>query len=258
MTLDFAAAADMAGKIGVVTGGSRGIGRASAEALARGGATVVVVARTAGGLDALKDELADAEGSIMPLVTDLGSPDALAEIGDRVAAMAGDRLDFLVNNAGVMPAGPISSYSADDWDAALGVNLRAVGMTSAALLPALRRGRFPSIVNVSSIHTLVGMPGRSVYAASKGGVAALSKQMAVELAPDGVRVNAVLPGAIRTSMNEAMFASEDFRTRVESSIPLRRIGDPIDVARAIYFLCSEASSYITGHALVVDGGRTSA
>jgi NAD(P)-dependent dehydrogenase (short-subunit alcohol dehydrogenase family) len=258
MALDFAPAADMAGKIGVVTGGSRGIGRATAEVLARGGATVVVVARTGSGLDALKDELAGAEGAIVPLVTDISSRDALAEIGDRVAALVGDRLDFLVNNAGVMPAGPISSYSADDWDAALGVNLRAVGMTSAALLPALHRGRPASIVNVASIHTLIGMPGRSVYAASKGGVAALSKQMAVELAADGVRVNAVLPGAIRTSMNEAIFASDDFRTRVESSIPLRRIGDPVDVARAIYFLCSQAASYITGHALVVDGGRTSA
>ncbi|MTD54015.1 SDR family NAD(P)-dependent oxidoreductase [Amycolatopsis pithecellobii] len=258
MTSDFAAAADMAGKIGVVTGASRGIGRTTTEVLVRGGATVVVVARTGSDLDALKDELADARGAVAPLITDIGSRDAFEDLGARVAALVGDRLDFLVNNAGVLPAGPIESYSAGDWDEALGINVRAVGMTSAALLPALRRSRSASIVNVSSIHALIGMPGRSVYAAGKGGVAALSKQLAIELAADGVRVNAVLPGAIRTSMNEAIFASDEFRARVESAIPLRRIGDPIDVARAIYFLCSEASSYVTGHALVVDGGHTSA
>jgi 7-alpha-hydroxysteroid dehydrogenase len=246
----------LASRRGVVTGASRGIGRATVTLLVQAGATVVSVARSQVELDELRDSLEGARGKVVPVVADLSSPASFAPLAAAVSDAFDGGLDFLVNNAGMLPAGALETQSAESWDDTLALNVRAVGLATAALTELLRQGVEPAIVNIASIHALLGMPGRSVYGASKGAVVALTKQLAVELAADGIRVNAVCPGAIRTSMNEAIFADDAFRARVEGSIPLRRIGDPHDVAVAIAFLSSRASSYITGQALVVDGGRT--
>lgn len=256
MTFDLEEQFGFPGRTGVVTGASRGIGRATTEQLVRSGATVIAVARGVEDLDSLQDELADAAGVLHPLSVDLLDVDAPAVIRAAVAERTGDRLDFLVNNAGVLSSGPVESYTIADWDTTLAVNLRSVAMVAGSLRGALGAGDQASIVNITSIQAVVGMAGRSLYSASKGGVDALTRQLAIELAPDGIRVNAVCPGPIRTELSEKIFADHEFRKRVESSIPLGRIGTPEDIALSIAFLASKASSYMTGHVLVVDGGRT--
>lgn len=256
MTLDIDAIYGFAGRVGVVTGASRGIGRATTEFLVHGGATVVAVARSAADLTSLEAALSGARGTVHTLAVDLVDPDAPADIRNSVVERIGPRLDFLVNNAGVLSSGPVHTYTVADWDETLAINLRAVATVSGALREILAAGDLPGVVNITSVQAVVGMAGRSLYAASKGGVDALTRQLAVEFAPDGIRVNAVCPGPIRTALSEPLFADDEFRTRVERSIPLGRIGTPDDIALAIGFLCSRAASYVTGHALVVDGGRT--
>lgn len=256
MTFDIDAMYGFAGRVGVVTGASRGIGRATAELLVHGGATVVAVGRSAADLASLQASVNGARGAVHTVAIDLVDPDAPAAIHNAVVERLGARLDFLVNSAGVLSSGPVDSYTVADWDRTLATNLRAVATVSGALREILAAGDLPSVVNITSIQAVVGMAGRSLYAASKGGVDALTRQLAVEFAPDGIRVNAVCPGPIRTALSEPLFADDEFRTRVERSIPLGRIGTPDDVALAIGFLSSRAASYMTGHALVVDGGRT--
>jgi len=235
--------ASLEGKTALVTGASRGIGRAIALELARAGATVVVGYRS--GRD---------EGEA--LAAEIGGRAVQADVsqqGDaaRLVQEAGD-LDILVNNAGLTRDGVLARMSDEDWRAVIETNLSSVFYTCRAVTRGMMKRRSGSIVNVSSIVGVRGNWGQSNYAASKAGIIGFTKSLAQELGSRNVRANVVAPGYVKTQLTEVI--PEDAKTKMLDLTPLGRFGDPEDVAGAVRFLCSEEASFITGGVLLVDGG----
>jgi 3-oxoacyl-[acyl-carrier protein] reductase len=235
--------ASLEGKRALVTGASKGIGRAIAEELARAGADVVVGYRTgAEEAEALAQEVA---GSAVQ--ADVSTPEEAA----RLVEAAGD-LDILVNNAGVTRDGLLARMSDDDWRAVIETNLSSVFYTCRAVCRPMMKKRSGSIVNVSSIVGVHGNPGQTNYAASKAGMIGFTKSLARELGNRGVRANVVAPGYVRSQLTDVL--PEGVTAGLLANTPLGRLGEPTDVAGAVRFLCSDEASFITGDVLLVDGG----
>ncbi len=235
------------GQIAIVTGAGRGIGRGCAEALAEAGAQVIAVARSA---HDLAEVAAHPSGRIETWAADVTSDDFLA----RVEGL--DGLSILVNNAGANRPQPFIDVDTESLDFVIDLNVRAAfRVAQAAARSMLATGVSGSIVHMSSQMGHVGSPNRSVYCMTKHAIEGLTKAMAVELAPSGIRVNSVAPGIVRTDMTDRMFKKYDPQQveMLEASYPLG-FGRPIDVARAVAFLGSDEAAWITGHTLVVDGG----
>ena len=236
------------GKVAMVTGGSRGIGRAIAAALAEEGAKVAVVGR-----DLARAEQAAAEigHGAKGFACDVASQ---AQVDAAVAAIEKDlgSVDVLVNNAGLAKDNVFLRLSDDDWDAVLDANLKGAFHTIKAATRGMMKRRWGRIINVSSVVGLIGNKGQANYAASKAGLLGLTKSIAKELASRNVTVNAVAPGFIATDMTAALTPEQ--REVLAKQIPMERLGKPEDVAAAVLFLASEASAYITGQVFVVDGG----
>ncbi len=246
---------DLTGKVALVTGGSRGIGRAVSETLAAAGATLVVNYR---GNQAAADEtvaaIAAAGGSATAVQADIATTADVERLFKGVVDAHG-RLDILVNNAGVTRDTLLLRMKEDDFDVVLDTNLRGVYLcTRAALRPMMKKGG--RIINISSVVGLMGNPGQSNYAAAKAGVLGFTKAVAREMASRAITVNAVAPGYILTEMTDAL--GEQVRQAILANIPLGRLGTPQDVAGLVCFLASDAASYITGQTLTVDGGMVMA
>jgi 3-oxoacyl-[acyl-carrier protein] reductase len=233
----------LAGKTALVTGGSRGIGAAIVRELAGAGATVVVGYRS--GADEAK-ALA-AEVGARALQADVSSSEEAA----RLVEDAGD-VDVLVNNAGLTRDGLLARMSDDDWREVIETNLSSVFYTCRAVTRPMMKKRAGSIVNVSSIVGLHGNWGQTNYAASKAGIIGFTKSLARELGSRGVRANVVAPGYVQTRLTEVL--PDKAKELMLENTPLGRFGDPVDVARAVRFLCSDEASFITGEVLLVDGG----
>jgi len=240
---DDGAFASLEGKTALVTGASRGIGRAIAQALANAGASVVVGYRSGGDeATALASEI-----GARAVQADVASADDAKRLVDE----AGD-VDILVNNAGITRDGVLARMSDDDWRSVIETNLSSVFYTCRAVTRPMMRKRAGTIVNVSSIVGLHGNWGQSNYAASKAGIIGFTKSLARELGSRGVRANVVAPGYVRSRLTDAI--PEEARNAMLANTPLGRFGDPEDVARAVRFLCSDEASFITGEVLLVDGG----
>jgi 3-oxoacyl-[acyl-carrier protein] reductase len=235
--------ASLAGKTALVTGASRGIGRAIATELAAGGASVVVGYRS-GREEA--EALASEVGG-RALQADVSSPEDAA----RLVEETGD-LDILVNNAGLTRDGLLARMSDEDWELVLRTNLFSVFYTCRAVARPMMKKRGGAIVNISSIVGVHGNWGQTNYAASKAGIIGFTKSFAKELGSRNVRANVVAPGYITTALTDVL--PEDVTKGMLDQTPLGRLGDPEDVARAVRFLCSDAASFITGEVLLVDGG----
>ena len=235
--------ASLDGKTALVTGASRGIGRAIAEELAGAGATVVVSYRS-GAAEA--EEVATAVGgrAVQADVSD-------AESAARLVEEAGD-IDVLVNNAGLTRDGLILRMPDEDWRDVIETNLSGTFYTCRAAARGMMRRRGGAIVNVSSIVGLHGNPGQTNYSASKAGIIGFTKALARELAPRGVRANVVAPGYVETRLTEVIAA--EMKELMLANTPLGRFGKPKDVAGAVRFLCSDDAAFITGEVLLVDGG----
>ena len=239
------------GKTAVVTGAARGIGRAIAEKLASEGADLALC-----DLDA--DWVADTAAAVEALgkTAKCYSVDvrSMQGVQDAVGAIMGDfsKVDILVNNAGITKDTFLARMSEEDWDAVIAVNLKGTFLFTKAVSRLMMKQRSGAIVNIASIIGLIGNAGQCNYAASKAGVIALTKSAAKELATRNVRVNAVAPGFIKTKMTETL--SEDVQQQMLGVIPMKRFGEPQDVARVVAFLASEASAYMTGQVLTVSGG----
>jgi 3-oxoacyl-[acyl-carrier protein] reductase len=235
--------ASLEGKTALVTGASRGIGRAIATELARGGASVLVGYRSgADEAGALAEELGG-----RAIQADVSSPEEAKRLVDE----AGD-LDILVNNAGLTRDGVLARMSDEDWRAVIETNLSSVFYTCRAVTRGMMKRRAGSIVNISSIVGVHGNWGQSNYAASKAGIIGFTKSLAQELGSRGVRANVVAPGYIQTQLTDVI--PEEAREKMLGLTPLGRLGEPQDVAGAVRFLCSDEAAFITGEVLLVDGG----
>ena len=242
------------GRVTIVTGAARGIGRAIAERLARDGATLVLADMAPAGED-VATAIVTAGGRAHFVRADVTRDDDLARLVDTAIASHG-RLDILVNNAGVGVSVPFADLTPDAWDRTHAVNLRAVYRACQLALPHLLAAR-GVVLNVASQSGLQAQPMNEAYCASKGGVVLFTRSLARELGPRGVRVNCVCPGGVETPMLEGFLAAQGASaTQVAQHVPLRRLARPEEIAAAVAFLVSDEASYVTGAALAVDGGGT--
>jgi NAD(P)-dependent dehydrogenase (short-subunit alcohol dehydrogenase family) len=243
------------GKSALVTGAAAGIGRATAVAFARAGAAVLVAdLNEKGGLETC--EQIRAEGGRGEFFRcDLSRAPEVAAMVDRAVQTFG-RLDFACNNAGIEgPTAPTADYPEAEWDRVLAVNLKSVWLCMRQEIPRMLEQGGGAIVNIASIAGVIGFPGASAYVASKHGVIGLTRAAALEYARQGVRVNAICPGIIRTEMiDRSAQGNPDAIKQLEQGTPLGRMGRPEEIASAAVWLCSEGGGYTVGHPLVVDGG----
>jgi 3-oxoacyl-[acyl-carrier protein] reductase len=240
------------GKTALVTGASRGIGRAAALELAKAGAQVLVhYGRNAAEARAVVDEIKAAGGRAEAIGADLAAPDGAHKLAARVRAIVGDRLDILVANAGVSKAATIEETTVEDFDALFAVNVRAPFFLIQQLLPILKEGS--SVIFTSSLAAHAAVGNLSAYAATKGAIDTLVKHFAFTLGAKGVRVNAVAPGVVETEMSSfaKTAAGRDFTLGMQA---MKRVAQPDDIAGAIAFLASNAARWVSGDTLRVDGG----
>lgn len=242
------------GRTALVTGASSGIGRDVALTLAKAGARMLLVARSAERLEEVRQEIASGGGHASSHafdVSDAASVAMLAQEVSRLDAMP----DILVNNAGTIDRSAFEQVEQTEWERVIAVNLTAPMLLAQAFAPSMRERRWGRIVNVASILALHGKPNAHSYVATKHAVAGLTKSMAAELGGEGICVNALCPGYIKTEINVALQTPE-FDARITSRVPLRRWGTVEDLRGPMLMLCSEAASFVNGHLMVVDGGMT--
>ena len=241
---------ELTGKVALVTGSTGGIGGLTAELLAAAGAEVVVTGRSTERGAAAVRAITDRGGRARFVAADLSDLDAVR----RLAQDAGE-VDILVNNAAVFPGGPTVSQDADAFEAAFTANVRAPYFLTAALAPAMVARGSGSIVNVSTMAARIGMPGLSVYSATKAALESLTRTWAAEFSPAGVRVNAVAPGPTRTDMVLANMG-EEMAGQIGKTTLLGRLATPREIAEVIFFLATDRASYVTGAVIAADAGRT--
>jgi NAD(P)-dependent dehydrogenase (short-subunit alcohol dehydrogenase family) len=232
----------------LITGARRGLGLATARAAAAAGATVIVHARRREEAEATAAAVGNGAAAAWADLRDLAE---LRRMVDAAGALRG-RLDGLVNNAGRAIVRPATQLSAAEWDELFESNARAAFFACCAAFPHLRAAAAPAVVNISSLHARTAVPGRAAYAAAKAAVSQLSRSLAVEWAPYGIRVNAVAPGYVRTEQLAGLLAREE--PNLVERTPLGRLAEPEDVAAVVLFLLSDASRHITGATVPVDGG----
>jgi len=246
-----ATAIGLEGKVAVITGGSRGIGRAIAMRLSAEGAKVVICGRNLEAAEEVVAEIETAGATGMAVAADV-SRESEAEALIQASITRFGRLDILVNNAGITKDGLLVRMKEEDWDTVLNVNLKGAFFTTRAALRPMLRARGGRIVNISSIAGTMGIPGQANYSAAKAGLIGFTKAVAKEVASRSITVNAVAPGFIETEMTAVL--PEDRKRIYLSQIPIGRFGDPTEVAALVSFLVSEAAGYITGQVITIDGG----
>ncbi|HEX7852413.1 MAG TPA: SDR family NAD(P)-dependent oxidoreductase [Sphingobium sp.] len=241
----------LSGKVAVVTGGGSGIGRACAVRLAQDGATVAVWDLNGEGAQGTVDIIEKNGGKGLAQVVDCAKTAPIKEAVDKVHAELG-QISVLVNNAGMTGFDPFMTITEEHWDRMMAVNLKGPFLVTQAILPDMRAGKWGRIVNITSSSIQTGAPAMAHYVASKGGLMGFSKALAIELAEEGITVNMVPPGFIRTPMLEASPVDVD---AYAATMPMKRPGTPEELAAAVSYLASEGAGYITGQTISVNGGR---
>jgi 3-oxoacyl-[acyl-carrier protein] reductase len=244
---------DLSGKTAIVTGASRGIGKAIAQRLAAAGAKVACVARSADKLAETVDAIKAAGGDAEAHKCDVSDSESVTQLIESLAEKWGG-LDIVVNNAGITKDGLIPRMGDADWDLVIATNLRSVFLFTRAASLVMMRKRSGRIINISSVSGLMGNAGQSNYSASKAGVIGFTRTVAQELASRKVTVNAICPGFIASEMTQAMGATLD--EFVKTRIPAKRLGEADEVADAVLYLASDSAAYITGEVITIDGGLT--
>ncbi|AFY34061.1 glucose 1-dehydrogenase [Calothrix sp. PCC 7507] len=244
---------DLNHKVAIVTGASSGIGRAAAIAFGKAGTKVVVAARRQTEGEATVSLIKEAGGEGLFVKTDVTQAADVETLVEKAIQTYG-RLDYAFNNAGSGKAGAITDLTEADWDDEINANLKSIWLCMKYEIPAMQKSGSGAIVNMSSQGALLGIAKYGAYGAAKAGVIALSRAAAAEYSGDGIRINTVSPGAIKTDLWAT--APQEMLDQVIAGIPLKRIGAPEDIAEAVVWLCSDAARFVTGHNLVIDGGFT--
>lgn len=244
---------DLTGRVAIVTGASRGIGRAIALALAENGAKVACVATSVERLAAVVEEIRAFGGEAEAFSCNVG---VTADVQAVVAGVLEkwQKVDILVNNAGITRDTMLATMKDDDWDDVIQTNLRGAFLFTRECIKPMMSARFGRIINISSVSGVIGNPGQANYSASKAGLIGLTNTVAREYAKRKITANAVCPGFISTDMTAIL--GDEIMAEAKKRIPLRRVGEPEDIADAVLFLASEAAGYITGQVIPVDGGMT--
>jgi len=246
---------DLTGKVALVTGASRGIGYAIAEAFAAAGARVVLASRHQEALDQAAESIRSQGGEALPIAAHTGDPEAVQRLVDESMQHYGG-VDILVNNAATNPHfGPILTAEESHWDKTLDVNLRGYFRVTKACVDSMRQRGGGKIINIASVNGLQAQPWMGVYCVSKAGVVMLTQVLAIELAADNIQVNAIAPGLIRTRFSRALWETPEISAAIIKHIPQQRIGEPEELTGIALYLASAASNFTTGAIFVVDGGQ---
>jgi NAD(P)-dependent dehydrogenase (short-subunit alcohol dehydrogenase family) len=247
----------LAGRTALVTGASSGIGRAIAEVFADAGADIIGHGRSEERLAGL-GRAVEAKGRRFTAITgDLASGDETADVAARALAATDDRIDILVNSAGIAITGPAVDYSVDDWTRTLAVNLTAPFILSKALLPGMMARKMGKIINISSQTGVIALEDHAAYASSKGGLNALTKSLMTEAAPHNVQVNAICPTVVLTEMGKKLWSPPEKRDPFIARTPLGRFGEPVEIADMALYLASPASDLVNGAVMMIEGGYSS-
>ena len=242
---------DLTDKVAIVTGGARGIGKSISAELARAGATVYIINRSAESANAALAEFANEGLTIKGELLDVADTEAVDQCVKKITAEAGG-IDILVNNAGITRDGLLMRMKEEDWNAVMDTNLKGAFNFIKSVSRPMMKKRWGRIINVSSVIGLIGNAGQLNYSAAKAGMIGMTKAAAKELAARNINVNTIAPGYIVTDMTAAL--PDDVKDDIQTKIPLARLGQPNDIANLVVFLSSEAADYITGQTINVDGG----
>ena len=246
---------DLAGKVAIVTGTSRGLGQYFGRALARAGADLVITSRKLESLMPFKAEIEALGRKAFPLELDVRNLESIRKMADAAHAHYG-KIDILVNNAGCNVRKPATEIGWDDWNLVLDTNLRGTFFVAQAVAQKMIPRRYGRIINIGSVTCVFGYAGMGPYSASRGGVKQLTMSLADDWGPHGITVNCLAPGWFKTAQNAALYEDREWVDYLCDRIPMKRPGQPNDLDGAVVFLASDACAYITGQTLIVDGGIT--
>jgi len=246
---------DLTGKVAIVTGTSRGLGQYFGRALARAGADLVITSRSLSALNDFRREIESLGRNALPVKLNVLSPDDISSMVQAAIAEYG-KIDILVNNAGLNIRKPVTDFSWQEWDTVLNTNLKGSFFCAQAVAREMIKRNYGRIINMGSCTCLFGMEGIVPYGASRGGALQMTRGMAVEWGKYGITVNVLAPGWFRTSATTVLYENKEWLNYISGRIPLGRPGQPSDLDGAVVFLASDASAYVTGQILLVDGGFT--
>ncbi len=244
---------DLHGKVAIVTGAGRGIGRAIAFCLARAGAAVCVTARTRAQIEETADEVRRLGCPVLSVQADARDADAVTRVVERTVSELGG-LHILVNNAGMELPKPLLDTTEEEYERVMAINLKSLFLFTKAAGPHLIAQKYGRVVNMASVGAFVAAPNQAIYHASKAAVAHFTKATAIEWARHSITVNAVAPGWVRTELIAHLVEDKDMLQRYLKSIPMRRLGEPEEIGPLVAYLCSDLSSFMTGSVVVIDGG----
>ncbi len=243
------------GRIAVITGASKGLGRQMAESLAAAGAVVALVSRSADALEAVAAAVLLRGGRARAFPADVTDEAAVSELAATIRRELGPP-DILINNAGINVRKPVVEFTLQEWNRVMDTNLNGPFLCSRAFIPGMMEKKFGRILNMTSIMSHVSLPGRAAYSASKSGLLGMTKALALELAPHNITVNGISPGPFATEMNRVLMEDPVRNAEFLSKIPVGRWGKVEDIGALAVFLCSEAAGFITGADILIDGGWT--
>jgi NAD(P)-dependent dehydrogenase (short-subunit alcohol dehydrogenase family) len=244
---------DLSGRVAIVTGTSRGLGQYFGRALARAGADLVITSRDANTLEGFRSEIEGLGRKVLPLALDVRNYESIQKMVEQAVGHFG-KIDILVNNAGCNVRKPALDVTWEDWNLVLDTNLRGTFFVAQAVARQMISRKYGRIINIGSVTSVAGYAGLGPYGASRGGVKQLTMSLADDWGPHGITVNCLAPGWFKTAQNAVMYENQEWVEYLKDRIPLKRPGQPTDLDGAIVFLASDASEYVTGQTLLVDGG----